>query len=96
MLRLLPEHFLCYNLEKNLSKGRENMICYKCKQNIDEDSNYCKYCGAKQAIECGECGAAVPADARFCPKCDALVQAQVGFDWDAMTKEAKSAFGKED
>ena len=51
---------------------------------------------SKQAVECGECGAAVPADARFCPKCDALVQAQVGFDWDAMTKEAKTAFGKED
>ena len=72
------------------------MICFKCKQNIDDDSNYCKYCGAKQAVECGECGAAVPSDARFCPKCDALVQAQVGFDWDAMTKEAKTAFGKED
>ena len=72
------------------------MICFKCKQNIDDDSNYCKYCAAKQAIECGECGAAVPADARFCPRCDALVQAQVGFDWDAMTKEAKNAFGKED
>lgn len=72
------------------------MICFKCKKNIDEDSNYCKYCGVKLAQTCPECGAAVPADVRFCPQCDALVQAQVGLDWDAMTKEAKTAFGKED
>ena len=91
----MSEHFLWYN-EENASKGCETMICFKCKQNIDDDSNYCKYCGAKQAQECPECGAAVPADARFCPKCDALVQAQVGFDWDALTAEAKTAFGKED
>ena len=77
-------------------KGREEMICFKCRKTIDEDSNYCKYCGAKQAQTCPECGATVSPDARFCPQCDALVQAQVGLDWDALTAEAKNAFGKED
>ena len=70
------------------------MICFKCKQNIDEDSNYCKYCGAKQAVECGECGAAVPVEARFCPRCDALVQVGVSLDLAGATKEAAQAFGK--
>ena len=72
------------------------MICFQCKRTIDDDSNYCKFCGEKQAKTCPECGAAVAASARFCPRCDALVQADVGITWDRLTADAKTAFGKKD
>lgn len=50
------------------------MKCQKCNKIIDEDSNFCKYCGAKviQANVCPKCGAKhLPKDAKFCPDCGA-------------------------
>lgn len=48
------------------------MICPNCNMEIDNDSNFCKYCGTKvmKANVCPKCGAEhLPNDAKFCPDC---------------------------
>lgn len=54
------------------------MICQNCKKRIDDDSNFCKYCGSKVIVanKCPHCGATpLPKDAKFCPDCGSpLVQ----------------------
>lgn len=55
------------------------MICQNCKKQIDEDSNFCKYCGSKVVIanKCPHCGATpLPKDAKFCPDCGENVEKQ--------------------
>lgn len=50
------------------------MICTNCNNEIDNDSNFCKYCGTKvvKANVCPKCGAEhLPKDAKFCPDCGA-------------------------
>lgn len=53
------------------------MICTNCNNEIDNDSNFCKYCGTKvvKANVCPKCGAEnLPKDARFCPDCGCKIQ----------------------
>ena len=61
-------------LLKISSKGREDMICFKCKSDIPGNSQYCIYCGFEQRKECPECGASIPSDARFCSQCNAKMK----------------------
>ena len=42
--------------------------CHACQTVVDEDSNFCKKCGAQ--VTC-TCGAALDADSNFCKKCGA-------------------------
>lgn len=53
------------------------MICPNCKKQIDEDSNFCKYCGNKVVVanKCPHCGATpLPKDAKFCPDCGTHIE----------------------
>lgn len=55
------------------------MICPNCNKQIDEDSNFCKYCGSKVVVanKCPHCGAIpLPKDAKFCPDCGEILQKQ--------------------
>lgn len=44
------------------------MICPNCKREIDKDSNFCGYCGAK-IEKCPSCGETVDATANYCTHC---------------------------
>lgn len=53
------------------------MKCKNCNKEIDNDSNFCKYCGTKvvKANVCPKCGAEhLPKDAKFCPDCGASLE----------------------
>ena len=61
------------------------MYCYVCNTEIDDDSIFCEYCGAKvvdtqddsqekskiteETTNCPNCGESVPADFDFCDRC---------------------------
>lgn len=50
------------------------MKCNNCNNIIPDDSKFCKFCGAKIAvenstIECPSCHNHIPADSKFCPDC---------------------------
>lgn len=47
------------------------MNCQKCGKEIDQGSNFCKYCGAKQEqmLVCPNCQAELTPDSAFCSKC---------------------------
>lgn len=58
----------------DLTENVHYMKCENCNKEIDHDSNFCKYCGAKvvKANVCSKCGAErLPKDAKFCPDCGA-------------------------
>lgn len=59
------------------------MDCSKCGRNIDDDSKFCKYCGAdlKKTIDtkkthehCYECGYAMIGDYKFCSQCGTKIK----------------------
>ena len=59
------------------------MDCSKCGRNIDDDSKFCKYCGAniiknidkkKKPEHCYECGYAMIGDYKFCSECGAKIK----------------------
>ena len=52
------------------------MICIKSNTTIDDNSNFCMYCGAKVIkMCCPNCGSDnFPKDAHFCPDCGYKLQ----------------------
>ena len=66
------------------------MYCYVCNTEIDDDSIFCEYCGAKivetqsnisaepegaeETINCPNCGESIPADFDFCDRCGARLR----------------------
>lgn len=55
------------------------MKCQNCNKEIDNDSNFCKYCGTKvvKANVCPNCGSEhLPKDAKFCPDCGCQVASE--------------------
>ena len=57
-------------------RARRFKECIKCNQEIDFNSDYCKFCGAKQktAVTCEFCGKQNKEDEPVCIHCNALLK----------------------
>ena len=49
------------------------MTCPRCQQDNPTHARFCLGCGARLALACGACGAALPGGARFCLQCGQAV-----------------------
>lgn len=54
-------------VKEGLSGGNKR-IC-TCGTENDGDSIFCKSCGKRLVNSCSACGAVIPSDAEYCPKC---------------------------
>ena len=43
--------------------------CVACGKGIDDGSDFCRWCGQRQSVTCGQCGTKALGDAGFCAKC---------------------------
>ncbi|MBM3200651.1 zinc-ribbon domain-containing protein [Candidatus Woesearchaeota archaeon] len=68
----------CYDKweEENKGSGKKSAsskanACAKCGKKIDDESTFCKHCGAKVkfSMRVCECGAKLDKDDDFCPEC---------------------------
>lgn len=48
---------------------RRTVICFSCQRENPVTVGFCMDCGAPLGRTCGSCGAALPAEARFCTRC---------------------------
>jgi len=51
------------------AKGSQYLVCPFCRENNDEDSNYCDNCGKQLSTTCLKCNSENDADAEFCKSC---------------------------
>lgn len=56
------------------------MKCHYCYSEIDQDAQFCPYCGKelKNDLRCSECGEVLDEDSFFCPNCGASVKDPIG------------------
>ena len=43
--------------------------CVGCAKGIDAEAEFCRWCGVRQSVACGQCGTKAAGDAGFCAKC---------------------------
>lgn len=61
----------CGNCGTKLAAGTQlsAKACSKCGEENPPQYKFCGICGMKLDTLCPNCGAAVPADSRYCPSC---------------------------
>jgi RNA polymerase subunit RPABC4/transcription elongation factor Spt4 len=55
--------------------------CPQCHHMNRDGAHFCTGCGAELEKRCNACGKAVPADARFCPQCGAVILSEPPIPW---------------
>ncbi len=67
----LMAYRFCGGCGTRLAAGMQQSakVCSKCGEENPPNYKFCGDCGAKLDTSCPNCGAAVPADSRYCPNC---------------------------
>jgi len=71
--------------QKEVIIGNAKLICATCKADIEENSAFCKKCGARitnnpkkavmeyNILKCSGCGTQISETTQYCPKCGAYI-----------------------